>query len=207
MRKQAEQAERQQSVERQRQQAKDLEKAGETLKGMAEDALEFSSFDLTAVPKPSLFQIFSTGSSIKGLNEGMSFSAALAAAKEWGGSVYSYAGTGDASIAQILKRDFGSGNAKDPFHEGVQGLKSHQEGIPLRSSQGKIENALHRAGNDSQGLVFVDGDKGTPGYVFNALNNGGKVEFWDFQSDPPVQYKSFRSLPIKSKRVFFYRLS
>ena len=88
----------------------------------------------------------------------------------------------------------------------MQGLKSHQEGIPLRSSQGKIESALHKAGSDSQGLVFVDGGKGTPGYVFNALNNGGKIEFWDFQTDPPVQYKSFRSLPLKWKRVFFYRI-
>jgi len=199
---------RREMAERQRQQAKDLEKAGETLKGMAEDASEFSSFDLTstAVAKPSFLQIFSKGSSTKGLNERLSFSAAMAAAKQWSKSVYDSVGTENASITQILKQDFGNGKAKDPFHKGVQGLKSHQEGIPLRSSQGKIESALRRAGSDSQGLVFVDGGKDTPGYVFNALNNGGKIEFWDFQTDPPVQYKSFRSLPLKWKRVFFYRI-
>jgi hypothetical protein len=197
---------RREMAERQIQQAKDLEKAGKTIKGMAEDASEFSSFDLLAAPKPGLLQIFSKRSSTAALNNGMSFGSALAAAKGWGEIAPGDPEAGNGSITQILKQDFGNGKAKDPFHKGAQGLKSHQEGIPLLSSQDKIESALRRAGSDSQGLVFVDGGKDTPGYVFNALNNGGKVEFWDFQHDPPVQYKSFRSLPIKSRRVFFYRL-
>ncbi len=163
---------RQQEMKKwQQQQAKALEEAGKTLKGMANDAGEFSSFNLI-------------GSDFKG-PANINFSAK----------------TNAAAISKVLKRNFGGGKAKNPHHKGLQGLKSHEEGVPLVSSQKKIESALRAAGKDSQGLVFVDGGKGTPGQIFNVRNNNGKIEFWDFQADPPAQLTR-----LKWKRVFFYRL-
>ncbi len=161
---------RQEAMRRQQQQAKALEQAGKTLKDMAETTRKFSSFDLM-------------DTRFKGpLN--VDFPAKANAG----------------AISKTLKRNFGGGKAKDPRHGGPQGLRSHEEGVPLASDQKKIESALKAAGKDSQGLVFVDEGTGTPGRIFNVRNNSGKIEFWDSQTGQKI------SAPLKWKRVFFYRL-
>jgi hypothetical protein len=117
-----------------------------------------------------------------------------------------------------LKRNFGNGKATDPLH-GPDGLIAHQEGIPVPSSQQKIELSLVNEPDGSQGLVFVDGGPHSVGHVFNVQKIDGKVEFWDYQPATPIQYKMFGngnliysaggktfSTPINWTRTFFYRL-
>lgn len=240
-------------AQKQQQQAEELEKAGQTLNGMAEEAREFSGFDLSAGSAgPDILKIFPGAQGGKGpvniaraidKNAGNNncFPVALAAAKRWktgkayvaldhnalmpgkdpltGKAVYGDVRTSSGVVSKVLKRDFGGGKAKYPFHGKLETFKCQQEGIPIRSSQKQIEDALGLAGDRSQGLVFVDGGAGTPGHVFNVRNNGGKIEFWDFQADSPVQYVHFDSNSVMMKtggsaatvssqwkRIFFYRL-
>ncbi|HTL71317.1 MAG TPA: toxin glutamine deamidase domain-containing protein [Candidatus Eisenbacteria bacterium] len=168
------------------------------------------------------------------------FPVALAAAKRWktgrpyvaldhnpympmkdaaGKTVYGDVATGSEETVKVLKRQFGGAKAKDPYHDGLKGLYDAREGWPVPSNQKKIRAAMSAGGDGSQGLVFVDGGEGTPGHVFNVRNNKGKVEFWDFQDDPPVQYLSFDEnnvvmmqgiyrgeMNLDWKRVFFYRI-
>ncbi|HRZ86261.1 MAG TPA: hypothetical protein P5287_00450 [bacterium] len=232
--------------------ARDLEKAGRTLKGMVDDSREFSGYGAAGVAGPDFPKIFPPSAEAKGpvniakaidKNAGNQncFPVALAAAKRWKTGrpyvapdhnphvplydpsinkfVYDDVPTPGYAVMRALKKEFGSGKAKNPFHGGARGYAGHQEGIPVTSSQTKIERALKRAGDRSQGLVFVDGGPDTPYHVFNVRNSGGKVEFWDFQADPPVQYLRFgkgnvtmrangvtASAPLGWKRIYFYRL-
>jgi hypothetical protein len=136
-----------------------------------------------------------------------------------GKTVYGDVATGSEETVKVLKRQFGGAKAKDPYHDGLKGLYDAREGWPVPSNQKKIRAAMSAGGDGSQGLVFVDGGEGTPGHVFNVRNNKGKVEFWDFQDDPPVQYLSFDEnnvvmmqgiyrgeMNLDWKRVFFYRI-
>jgi hypothetical protein len=229
-----------------RKQAQKLEEAGQTLEGMAEEAGAFKGFGGKFGGGPDFSKIFGEGppgakgpiNIARGGNN--CFNVALAAAKRWmtgkpyvalntnpheslfdpvtGKIDFADVGVGYDHIYKVLKKKFGGGAAKNPFHGGLKGLKSHQEGWPVQSSQKKIESAMRVSGDKSQGLVFVDAGEGTAGHVFNVRNNNGKIEFWDFQAEPPVQYMSFYdgrvvmrrygkmvAVPLPWKRVFFYR--
>jgi hypothetical protein len=236
------------------QRAQALEKAGQTLKGMAENAQKFSTFDLKAgSAAPDFSKIFpKSPSTTKGPvniarsidpNAGTNncFPVSLAAAKRWKTGrpyvaldhnphmplydpalnkfVYEDVMADSHSIVKALRENFGKGKAKDPFHDGPEGLKSHQEGIPVPSNQRDIETAVFAGGEKSQGLVFVDAGEGTPGHVFNVRRNGDQIEFWDFQEDPPIRYLKFdenevvmsrdgvtAAINLDWKRVFYYRL-
>ena len=227
--------------------AGELERAGTTLQGVANDADKFSTFspvgngsDFTKhLPSIELGK----GPSVNLFGgENNCFPVSLAAAKRFKtGKPYvaldvnprqppavfnpttnkwelGDVGTTPANYMGALKRNFGAGNASDPFHE-PSGLIASQEGIPVLSSQQKIEQALNKAGRGSQGLVFVDGGPNTKGHVFNVFNNNDHIEFWDFQTEPPLRYRMFGngnliysvggrtlSTPVDWTRTFFYRL-
>lgn len=117
-----------------------------------------------------------------------------------------------------LKRNFGNGKATDPLH-GPDGLIAHQEGIPVPSSQQKIELSLVQRARRQPRSGFCGRGPAQRRPRFNVQKIDGKVEFWDYQPATPIQYKMFGngnliysaggktfSTPIDWTRTFFYRL-
>lgn len=178
----------------------------------------------------------------KGAGQANCFSVALAAAKRWrtgkpyvaldanphmppsfydpatGKFVHGDVPTSGPKISEVLKNNYGKGKGRDPMH-GEDGLRLHEEGCPVLSSQKDIEAAFDKLDEGCQGLVFVDNGRGTPSHVFNCRKVNNKVEYWNEQTVPPIQIHEFgngkatgtvngvtKTVDVPWTRTFFYRL-
>jgi hypothetical protein len=61
------------------------------------------------------------------------------------------------------------------------------------SGQAEIENILQDAGPGARGVVYGSRGAGGIGHVFNAINQGGAINFVDFQSGAGASFDGFKS--------------